>query len=426
MLALLLFGIFFVLLIVGVPISLCLAMASILACLLTGQIPSMVLIQKMFRGVDSFTLMAIPFFVFAGNIMARGGVSQKLVDLAGAFVGKVHGGLAVVGTIACTFFGAISGSGPATTAAVGAIMIDPMEKEGYDKPFSAAAVASSGTIGLLIPPSNNMVLYGAIAGASIGKMFLGGIVPGILMCVVLSAVEVIISKKRGYVGGNEVTLSGIATAFKRGIWAILMPVIILGGIYGGIFTPTEAAAVAVVYGVLVGFFVYRQIGWADFIKVCFDSAKSTAAIMYLVACAHLFSYILSSEKIPQQFAAAIVGVSNNLTVVILIMMVALLVAGVFLDNAVAVVLLTPIFYPIIEALGGDLVYFGVLMVFALAIGQITPPVGLCMFVACDIAKIKLESLVKEIIPFLAALLVLLLVLCLVPPLVTFVPSISGL
>lgn len=426
MLALLLFGIFFVLLIIGVPISLCLAMASILSCMLTGQIPSMVLIQKMFRGVDSFTLMAIPFFVFAGNIMARGGVSQKLVDLAGAFVGRVHGGLAVVGTIACTFFGAISGSGPATTAAVGAIMIDPMEKEGYDKPFSAAAIASSGTIGLLIPPSNNMVLYGAIAGASIGKMFLGGIVPGILMCVVLSAVEVVISKKRGYVGGNAVTLAGIGKAFKNGIWAILMPVIILGGIYGGIFTPTEAAAVAVVYGVLVGFFVYRQIGLKDFIKVCYDSAKSTAAIMYLVACAHLFSYILSSEKIPQQFATAIVGISDNLTIVTLIMMVALLVAGVFLDNAVAVVLLTPIFYPIIEALGGDLVYFGVLMVFALAIGQITPPVGLCMFVACDIAKIKIESLVKEIIPFLVALLVLLLVLCLVPPLITFVPSISGL
>ena len=426
MLALLLFGIFFLLLIIGVPISLCLAMASILACVITGDIPSMVLIQKMFRGVDSFTLMAIPFFVFAGNIMARGGVSQKLVDLAGAFVGRVHGGLAVVGTIACTFFGAISGSGPATTAAVGAIMIDPMEKEGYDKPFSAASVAASGTIGLLIPPSNNMVLYGAIAGASIGKMFLGGIVPGILMALTLSIVEVVISRKRGYSGGQAVSLGNIAKAFKNGIFAILMPVIILGGIYGGIFTPTEAAAVAVVYGIIVGFFVYRQIGIKDFLKVCYDSAKSTAAIMYLVACAHLFSYILSSEKIPQHFAEAIVGVSDNLTIVILIMMVALLVAGVFLDNAVAVVLLTPIFYPIIEALGGDLVYFGVLMVFALAIGQITPPVGLCMFVACDIAKIKLESLVREIIPFLAALLILLLVLCLVPPLITFVPSISGL
>ena len=224
MLALLLFGIFFLLLIIGVPISLCLAMASILACVITGDIPSMVLIQKMFRGVDSFTLMAIPFFVFAGNIMARGGVSQKLVDLAGAFVGRVHGGLhgglAVVGTIACTFFGAISGSGPATTAAVGAIMIDPMEKEGYDKPFSAASVAASGTIGLLIPPSNNMVLYGAIAGASIGKMFLGGIVPGILMALTLSIVEVVISRKRGYSGGQAVSLGNIAKAFKNGIFAI--------------------------------------------------------------------------------------------------------------------------------------------------------------------------------------------------------------
>lgn len=425
MLSISLFLFFIALLLIGVPISFCLAIASMSAVFFFGDIPVLNLVQKMFRGIDSFTLMAIPFFIFSGNIMARGGVSKKLTDLAAAFVGRMTGGLAIVSTIACTFFGAISGSAPATTAAIGAVMCDPMEERGYSKPFSAATVAASGTIGLLIPPSNNMVLYGAIAGASIGKMFLGGIVPGLMMAAALITVELIISKRRGYRGGEPVTLKGIWNAFKNGIWALLMPAIILGGIYGGIFTPTEAAAVAVVYGLIIGAFVYKQLGRKEFIKVTLDSARGTASIMFLVACAHLFSYLLASEQIPQAFAEILIGVSQNPLVVQLIMMVALLVVGTFLDNAVAVILLTPIFYPVVQMLGIDLVYFGVLLVFALAIGQITPPVGLCTFVACDIAHISIEKLSKELIPFLTALILSLLLLNLFPILVTFIPSISG-
>ncbi|WHH57834.1 TRAP transporter large permease [Petroclostridium sp. X23] len=421
-----LFITFFILILIGIPISFCLAISSVVAVVFFSDIPVINLMQKMFRGVDSFTLMAIPFFIFAGNIMARGGVSKKLTDLAAAFVGKMTGGLAVVSTVACTFFGALSGSGPATTAAIGAVMVEPMKERGYSKEFAAATVASSGTIGLLIPPSNNMVLYGAIAGASIAKMFLGGIVPGILMAIALISVELWISKKRGYRGGEAVTAGGILTAFKNGIWALLMPVLILGGIYGGIFTPTEAAAVAVIYGFVIGMFVYRLLDFKQFIKVTLDSAKGTASIMYLVASAHMFSYLLTSEQIPQKFAQLIVNFSDNLLVIQLIMMVALLVTGTFLDNAVAVILLTPIFYPVIQSMNGDLVYFGVLLVFALAIGQITPPVGLCMFVACDVAKVSIEKLTKQIIPFIAVLLLTLLILNLFPVLVTYIPSISGL
>ncbi len=416
---------FIVFLLMGIPISFCLAMAASFSVYFFSDIPMITLVQKMFRGVDSFTLMAIPFFVFSGNIMARGGVSHKLTNLAAAFVGKTTGGLAMVSTASSAMFGAISGSAPATTSAIGSIMVGPMEERGYSKSFAAATVAASGTIGLLIPPSNNMVLFGAIAGASIGKMFLGGIIPGLMIAISFFILEWVVSRKRGYLGAEKATLSGIIHAFRDGVWALLMPVIILGGIYGGIFTPTEAAAVAVIYGVVVSVFVYRQMGWKTFREVVYASGKSTASIMYLVACAHLFSYILASESIPQMFAQYIVSVSDNMLIIQLFMMLALLVVGTFLDNAVAVVLLTPIFYPVIEAMGGDLVYFGVLLVFALAIGQITPPVGLCLFVACNIAHDTIERISREVIPFILVLIVLLLILNVFPIFITFIPSISG-
>lgn len=420
-----LFVLFIILLLIGIPISFCLSISSMIAVAFFSDIPLANLVQRMFRGVDSFVLLAIPFFVFSGNIMSRGGVSHKLIDLAAAFVGRLNGGLAMVTTTSCTFFGAISGSAPATTSAIGAVMVPQMGERGYDKPFAAASVAASGTIGLLIPPSNNMVLYGAIAGASIGKMFLGGIIPGVLMAISIMGVEYWICRKRGYRGTSELSLAGIVKAFRNGIWAILMPVIILGGIYGGLFTPTEAAAVAVVYGLVVSTAVYRQLGWKQFCEVSFQSAVSTATIMYLVASAHLFSYLLASEQIPQQFAAFMVSISSDLLVIRLIMMLALLVVGTFLDNAVAVVLLTPIFYPVITSMGGDLVYFGVLMVFALAIGQITPPVGLCLFVACDMAKISIERISREIVPYIVILIIVLLVINLIPPLVTYIPSLAN-
>ena len=404
---------FFLLLFIGVPISFALSISSFTAVMTTGAIPVINLVQKTFRAIDSFTLLAIPFFVFAGNVMARGGVSKRLTDMAATLVGRMPGGLAHVATLSSTFFGAISGSAPATTSAIGAVMVPEMEKRNYDKAFTAAVVAASGTIGLIIPPSNTMVMYGTLANASVGKMFIGGVGPGLLMTAVIIIINYVISKKRGYVGTERVTAKEVATAFKNGIWALLMPVIILGGIYSGLFTPTEAAA------------VYRNMGWKDFIHVLSASASSTASILFLVANAHIFSYLLSSEQIPQKLAILMTSLTTNPTMIMFLIMIVLLIAGCFLDNAVAVILLTPIFVNVVQAMNIDICYFGVFLVFVLAIGQVTPPVGLCLFVACDIGKVSIEKISREVLPYVGGLIVTAILLVLFPQIVTWLPSLTG-
>lgn len=417
---------FFLLLFIGVPISFALSISSFTAVMMTGTIPVINLVQKTFRAIDSFTLLAIPFFVFAGNVMARGGVSKRLTDMAATIVGRLPGGLAHVATLSSTFFGAISGSAPATTSAIGAVMVPEMEEHKYDKAFTAAVVAASGTIGLIIPPSNTMVMYGTLANASVGKMFIGGVGPGLLMTVVIILINYLISKKRGYGGAERTTMKAVVNAFKNGIWALLMPVIILGGIYSGIFTPTEAAAVAVFYGIIVSAFVYRNMGWKSFLETLSASASSTASILFLVANAHIFSYLLSSEQIPQKLAILMTSLTTNPTAILFLIMVVLLIAGCFLDNAVAVILLTPIFVNVIQALNIDICYFGVLMIFILAIGQVTPPVGLCLFVACDIGKVSIEKISREVMPYVVGLILTAALLILVPQIIMWLPSLTGL
>jgi C4-dicarboxylate transporter DctM subunit len=417
-----LFLLFGVLIVFSVPVSIALGLASIITISIFMDVPMMVVIQRVYQGADSFSLMAIPFFILAGNIMSSGGVSKRLVDVAEGFFGRMKGGLALVATGASVFFGAISGSAPATTAAIGSIMVPQMEDKGYDKEFAAATVASSGTIGLLIPPSITMILYGVVANVSIGKLFLGGIIPGILMAIALGVVEVLIARKRNYVSNVPINMREILRRVRKAILALLMPVIILGGIYGGIFTPTEAAVVAVVYGFIIAIFVYRQLDFTGFKKVLLSSAKSSSVIMYLVATASVFSYILSSEKIPQKISAVILGISTEPLIVLLLIAVMLLIVGTFLDNAVAMVLLTPVFAPAIAKLGIDPVFFGVFMVLALAIGQITPPVGLCLFVACDVAKVSIEQLSRNVVFPVIALLIVLLIVMLFPFLVTVIPN----
>ena len=415
---------FFLLLCIGVAISFALSFSTFTAVMTTAAIPDFNLVQKTFRAIDSFTLLAIPFFVFAGNVMARGGVSKRLTDMAATLVGRMPGGLAHVATLTSTFFGASSGSAPATTSAIGAVMVPEMEKRSYDKAFTAAVVAASGTIGLIIPPSNTMVMYGTLANASVGKMFIGGVGPGLLMTAVIIIINYVISKKRGYVGTERVTAKEVATAFKNGIWALLMPVIILGGIYSGLFTPTEAAAIAVFYGIIVSAFVYRIMGWKDFIHVLSASASSTASILFLVANAHIFSYLLSSEQIPQKLAILMTSLTTNPTMIMFLIMIVLLIAGCFLDNAVAVILLTPIFVNVVQAMNIDICYFGVFLVFVLAIGQVTPPVGLCLFVACDIGKVSIEKISREVLPYVGGLIVTAILLVLFPQIVTWLPSLT--
>jgi C4-dicarboxylate transporter DctM subunit len=354
--------------------------------------------------------------------MSEGGVSRRLVNLAGAFFGRMSGGLALVATVASTFFGALSGSAPATTAAIGGVMIKPMVEKGYDKNFAGAVVAASGTIGLIIPPSLTMVLYGVSTGVSIGALFLGGIIPGIIICIALMIVEYIISVKRGYRGEEKTSMKTILKYCREAVFAIFMPVLILGGIYAGIFTPTESAAVAVVYGLIVGLFIHREISFRDLPKLILKSAKSTALVMYLMVTAEVLSFVLVSEQIPQTIASSILGFSNNAIVVQLIMVLILLIIGTFLNNTAAMVLMAPIFYPIITSLGIDPLFFGIIMVIALAIGHNTPPVGMCLFIACDIGNIKLESLVKEVMPLVAAMIVVVVALNFFPEVILYLPN----
>lgn len=409
-------------LLLGVPIIVALGLSCMVSVLITGAADISVLVQNMFNAGNSFALMAVPFFILAGNIMSEGGVSRRLVNLAGAFFGRMSGGLALVATVASTFFGALSGSAPATTAAIGGVMIKPMVEKGYDRNFAGAVVAASGTIGLIIPPSLTMVLYGVSTGVSIGGLFLGGIIPGIIMCIALMIVEYFISVKRGYRGEEKASLKTIVKYCREAVFAIFMPVLILGGIYAGIFTPTESAAVAVVYGLIVGLFIHREISFRDLPKLILKSAKSTALVMYLMVTAEVLSFILVSEQIPQNIASSILGFSNNAIVVQLIMVLILLIIGTFLNNTAAMVLMAPIFYPIITSLGIDPLFFGIIMVISLAIGHNTPPVGMCLFIACDIGNIKLEKLVKDVIPLVAAMIVVVVALNFFPEVILYLPN----
>lgn len=413
---------FFSLIVIGVPIAIALGLSSMITMMIHSHVPVMVLVQKAYSGLDTFTLMAIPFFILAGNVMSQGGVSTRLVALASIFFGRYTGGLAQVSTAACTFFGAISGSAPATTAAIGSVMVGPMKAKGYSTPFAAACVAASGVIGLLIPPSINMVLYGVITGASIGKMFLGGIIPGLIMSAALMIVNYTVAKKHGFVGEEPPTGAQAWKAVRESFFAMLMPVIILGGIYAGIFTPTEAAVVAAFYGLVVGVFIYRELTWEKLGAVMMNTAKSSAIIMILVSLAHCFSYLLASEQIPQAIGQMMLGISREPNVLLIMICISLLIVGTFLDNAVAVVLMTPILFPIIESVGIDPVFFGVLLVLTLAIGQITPPVGLCLFVACNIANITIEKLSVACIPYLFIMFLVMLIILFFPELTLFIPN----
>jgi len=415
-------GFFTLLLFLGVPIAVSLGLACLFAVGVTDIFPIQVLVQKMFNTSNSFSLMAIPFFVLAGNIMSSGGVSKRLVNFSASLFGHVAGGLAVVATTACTFFSAVSGSAPATTAAIGGVMLKPMAEKGYDKNFSGAVVAASGTLGLVIPPSLTMVLYGVATGVSIGDMFIAGIIPGILMAVVLIVVESVISRNRGYRGQGRTTNKEKMTALKESLWALLMPVIILGGIYSGVFTPTEAAAVSVIYGLIIGIFVYKEVKIKDLPKLVLDSANSTALIMYLMISADVLSYVLVSEQIPQSIAVSILGFSSNANIILLLIIALLIVFALFLNNSAAMVLFAPILFPIIVKVGIDPLFFGIIMTMTLAVSQCTPPVALCLFVACDLGKLKFEELVKEVTPLVIALFILVGVLSFLPQVVLFLPN----
>ncbi|MCF4113170.1 MULTISPECIES: TRAP transporter large permease [Dethiosulfovibrio] len=410
---------------INVPIAVSIGLSSLAAVLFSGAIPPVVVVQKMITATDSFPLMAVPFFLLAGSLMEYGGISRRLVDLANSFVGRYSGGLAFVAIVSSMFFGAISGAAVPTVAAIGSILIPAMVRKGYDKSFATAVEASAGTLGVMIPPSIPMIIYGTLTGVSIGALFMGGILPGVLVGFSLMFVAWRISRKRGYRGDARSTRTQRWTAFKEAIPALMMPIIILGGIYGGVFTPTEAAVIAVVYGFMVGTFVYKTLGFRDIRKTLVSSAVGTSVVMFIIATCSVFSWILTAEQIPQLVADAILSISDNPIVILTLVNLLLLFIGTFMETVAAIIILVPVLLPIVTQIGVDPLHFGIVMVVNLAVGMVTPPLGVCLFVGCGISGIKLEQITRAILPFILIMILDILILAYVPVISTLLPRLAG-
>lgn len=416
----LLFGTFALLMTMKVPIAFAMGLACIVVGLFSPSLTLTFIAQGLVTATDSFALMAIPFFVLAGDLMGKGGISRRLFDFINVFVGRIYGGTAIAVVITCMFFAAISGSGPATVAAVGGMMIPMMIKEGYDRRFTTVLLATAGALGIIIPPSIPLVLFGIGSGTSIGDLFKGGMIPGIFIGVCLCIYAYLHSKKMGYRGNQEpFSLERLWSSFKEAIWAILVPVIILGGIYGGVFTPTEAAVVAVFYSLFVSMFIYKEVKVSDLLPILRDSAGSAATILIVIGTATTFGTIMSLERVPETIATAMLAISSNPVIITLLIIVLLLIVGMFMDTSAAVVIFTPILFPIAMKVGIDPVHFGIIMIVTLAIGFITPPVGVNLFVAMNIAKTTMVEIFPYIIPFILVCLIALLVIVLVPQLTLF-------
>lgn len=424
MVSALIFGFFVLFVAIGIPLAVGLGLSTILTVYLTDLVKLQVIAQKMFTAVDSFPLMAIPFFMIAGSIMEKGGISQRLIRFANALIGFFPGGLALVAILASMFFAAISGSAPATVAAIGAIMIPAMVNNGYREDFAAATQASAGYIGVIIPPSIPMITFGVATGASIGGLFMGGFIPGILIGVALGIVAFITSKKHNYRGVDQrPSLREVWESFVDAIWGILMPVIILGGIYGGIFTPTEAGNVAVVYGLLIGFFVYKELTLKELPRIIKSAAVSTAMVMLIIGTASAFGLILTREMVPVKVANFLISVTDSPYMLLLLINIMLLIVGMFMETNAAIIILAPILYPAIVNMGIDPIHFGIIMVVNLAIGMVTPPLGMNLFVASGIRKISVDSIVKANWGYLAISIVVLMLITYVPQLTLWLPSI---
>lgn len=416
---LILFGSFLLLVFLNVPIAVGLSISSMLTMVYAGEQITMAA-STIYTSIGKFALLAIPFFILGGVIMDKAGISNRLIRFARACVGHTKAGLIGVTVVVSCFFAAISGSGPATVAALGGILIPAMSSAGYDKGVSSALVAASGAIGIIIPPSIAYVVYASVTGASVGELFLGGWIPGILLGVSYVVAAVWSSRNNTNIvlddrsSGKERWIS-----FKEAFWGLLMPVIILGGIYGGFFTPTEAAAVAVIYGLIVGMFIYREVKFPDLGPMFLESAISSASVMFIVACAGLFSYVLSISGVAMQLSEAILSVSRNKIVLLLIINVIFLIAGCFIDANSAFYILLPVITPIVTALGMDFVHVGVFLTVNLAIGQITPPVGVNLYVAAAVGNISAGEIIRKIIPFILCGVIALLLITFIPQLTMF-------
>lgn len=416
----------FILLVVGCVLTLPIAYsvgAAALAGLAVCGFPLQLVAQRMFTQTDSFSLMAIPFFLLAGNLMDFGGMSKRLVNLSSQLVGHIRGGLAMVCVLACMLFGAISGSGAAASAAIGAVLFPAMCQQKYDKSFSTALIATSGPLGIVIPPSIVMVVYSTSANVSVGNMFLAGYIPGILLGLGIMVHCYLFAKQHGYPAGERATLRSFFQAFIESIWAILLVVIIMGGILGGFFTATEASVVAVVYAFIIGKFVYKGLTMKDIPRIVIASAKTTAAIMFCIATTNVLAWGLTAERVIDGLANALLNFSSSKVVILLIINVILLFLGCILDATPAIILIVPILLPVLNSLGIDLVHFGIITTVNLAIGMSTPPVGVTLFVSSSLTKQPIASVVRPMIPIWIIEVAILMVITFVPQISLWLPSI---
>jgi len=404
-------------LLIGVPVAVSLGLASILTMLLFGDQSLVALNQKFFHTMQVYPLLAVPFFILAGTFMTTGGVARRMVDFANALVGHYRGGLAMAALLASAFFAAVSGSAPATVVAVGSVMIGGMVASGYTRDFSAGVICNAGTLGILIPPSIVMVVYGAITESSIGKLFIAGILPGILLTLVMMGTVMVIAGKQNLPRQKRASFKTVVKTFREALWGLMLVVIILGGIYAGVFTPTEAAAVSAVYAFFIAVYVYKDIGLKHVPSVLVEASKTTVMLMFIVANAFMFAFLLTTQQVPQAASEVIINMDLPVWGFLLVLNVLLLIAGNFMEPTSVVLIVTPIIFPIAMKMGIDPIHLGVLMVVNMQIGLVTPPVGLNLFVTSGVAGLSLEDTIRASFPWLIVLLGMLM-------LITFVPWIS--
>ena len=424
---------FLFMLLINMPIAFSLGLSTLFTLVAINLVtspdipPHLIIAQKMATGVDSFTLLAIPFFILSGLLMGRGGIATRLIDCASSLMGRLPGGLGYVNVVTSMLFGALSGSAAAAVSSIGGFMIPEMRKQDYDDDFSVAITTTSSVTGLLIPPSNAVIIYAVVSGGvSISAMFFAGILPGLVFGLCLMAVGGWMARKRGYTSGRKSSFIEIITSFKRAFLSLLLVVFVLGGILGGVFTPTEAAVIAVAYSFFLSVVLYKTVKFAEIPEILIQCSRTTAIVMILIGASMAMSWLLTSQDIPQTFSRLFLSISDNKIVIFVLINMLLLFVGTFMDMTPAILIFTPILLPVVTELGMHPVHFGILMVANLCIGLCTPPVGTCLFVGCSVGKIQLADVVKTMIPFFGAMVVALLLITFFPALSLYIPKMAGL
>ena len=419
----LLIGVFFLLLILGIPVAFSLGIATLFAISLT-DIPIIIVFQRMFAGINSFVLICIPFFILMGNIMEKGGITRRIVNFSNLIIGRIKGGLAAVNVLASMFFGGISGSAVADTSSIGAMLIPMMNEEGYDRSFSVAITCTSSTIGLIIPPSNSMILYSFVAGGiSIAKLFAAGIIPGILVGLGLIIVGYIISVKRNYPSHTLPSFKEAIKIIREALLSLFLVVIIVGGILGGVFTATEAAVFGAMYAFIITFFIYKELNLRDLPEIFLKTVYTTAIVMFLVANSNAFAYVLAIEETPRLVASLLLSITTNKYILLFIINIVLLIVGMFMDMSPAILIFTPLLLPIATDLGLSPIHFGIIMLVNLCMGLCTPPVGAVLFVGLGIAHMKMTQIIKPLRLFLIPMFIVLLLITYIEPITMFIPNI---